>query len=88
LADESKAANQVVLVVDRNFGSRLEETAKCHHTWIVETSPNRFVAETVWKQAIAYSVNRGVTTFTDDPSATPEELIVNMLGTIEEHTPI
>jgi hypothetical protein len=87
LGDESNATNQVVVVVNRTFGTRLAETAKRHHTWIVDTPPNRLAAEAVWKQTATYSSGRGATTFDDDPSAAPDELVARMLCTIGEHHP-
>jgi hypothetical protein len=81
---------RVIIVVDRNFGSRLLETAKVGYTWIVETPAHRSVVEKVWEDSRERgpaSNYLGATYFNDYAPYTPEELLLEMIGMIELHHP-
>ena len=55
------------------------------HTWIVDTAPNRAVAEAIWQAHPHPDLERGVTTFQVDPHRSRAEWCGDVLGTVAEH---
>lgn len=59
--------NTVALIVDPDFGARIQEVAaKVRHTWVVATPANVVVAEQIWRASpnpSRLNMEGGVTTF-------------------------
>ena len=78
----------VALVLDPEFGDRLNLVAARTHVWAVGTPTNRGVAEEMWEalpKPFEYSIESGVTTFDPALGAGPEEWCKAILGTIDQH---
>ena len=76
---------KVYVIVDREFGQRLSELEQGIPIWIVGTPKNKHAAEQVWAKQKDHDHLTGVTSFTDIPSALPEDLLVAELDTIDLH---
>ncbi|MBY4796119.1 hypothetical protein [Burkholderia multivorans] len=59
--------NTVALIVDPDFGARIQEVAaKVRHTWVVATPANVVVAEQIWRASpnpSRLNMEGGATTF-------------------------
>src|SRR5882762_3517508 len=86
MGEQSQKIPSVVLVVDRNFGSKLVELANKVHTWIVDTPVNLPAVQEMRAKGKPFSLQYGVTVF-DDVALAPDELAESMLGSIDEHHP-
>jgi len=76
----------VAVVVDTGFGDKLSNLASRIHVWCVDTPENRAAAEIIWQQnAHPYSIERGVTIFSTDLNASPDQIVASELGTIDLH---
>jgi hypothetical protein len=53
--------------------------------WIVDSPTNKAVAKRLWKERPHENSLTGITTFGFSESATPEDIAVSMLDTIELH---
>ena len=69
----------VWVVVDREFGERIENLPIPEEVWVVQSPANSAAAARLRKS------RDGITTFTDDTGATPAESLVGILGTIDMH---
>jgi hypothetical protein len=69
----------VWVVVDREFGERLENLPIHEEVWVVRSPANSAAAARLRKS------RSGITTFSHDSGATPDELLVDILGTIDMH---
>jgi hypothetical protein len=76
---------RVAIVVEPDFGDLLLDLSKKRHVWLVDTPPNRARAEDIWRVRHDYSRNEGVTTFKIDLSGPPQEWLLDVLHTIDEH---
>ena len=74
--------HRVVIVVQTGFD--LHAIASDWHVWAIRTPAYQQVAEAEWRDVPAYSPARGVTLFAAD-DASPEEALVAIFGTVEEH---
>ena len=75
----------VSIVVDREFGGRLDEAAARGAVWIAESATNRSAAE-AWRKRYAASMpHDGVTLFRVNPADPPERWIADILSTVELH---
>jgi hypothetical protein len=75
----------VGIVVDPDFGERLRVVAGRIHTWVVDTPPNRAVAEAIWRAAPERDLERGVTTFQVEPSRSRADWCQHILPAVEDH---
>jgi hypothetical protein len=75
----------VALVADLSFGERVAPLSRRLHVWLRDSDENKAAAEMVWREFPEPSIERGVTTFKADPSASPEEAAAAILGTLELH---
>jgi len=76
----------VAVVVDTRFGDKLSDLASRIHVWCVDTPENRAAAEIIWQQnAHPYSIERGVTNFSADLNASPDQIVASELETIDLH---
>lgn len=76
---------KVYVVVDRQFGERLAEVEPGAPVWIVATPAKKPVAKRIWEKRPTENHLTGVTTFNDQPSASPEEILLSELDTIDLH---
>jgi hypothetical protein len=75
----------VSIVVDREFGGRVDETAARGPVWIAESATNRAAAE-AWRIRHAASMpHDGVTVFRVNPAGPPERWVADILSTVELH---
>jgi hypothetical protein len=81
--------HRVAIVVDPEFGDRLDTLALRVHTWIADTATNRAAADRYWsaqKSAnVAHSLEHGVTTFRVDLTTPPEDWCASIVDVVEEH---
>lgn len=78
----------VAIVLDPRFGTRLVDLAQRMPVWIAGTPENSGVAEALWRgdEAIRASGRfHEVTTFVVNSAASPEELLVSILDTVDLH---
>jgi hypothetical protein len=76
---------KVYVVVDREFGEQLAKLLPGVPIWIVDTPPNRAVAQRLWKEHHQEGHLTGITTFNDYKSSSAEDLLVSELDTIDLH---
>jgi|ERR1700722_19991503 hypothetical protein len=76
---------KVYVIVDRQFGERLNELERGAPVWIVDTSVNMPVVRRLWKSRPDDSHLNGITSFVDSQSSTPEQLFLNELYMIDLH---
>jgi hypothetical protein len=75
---------RVAIVVELDFSGALEQLAERMHVWVVDTPPNRAIAEKVWGRGSGDRTH-GITTFDIDATAAPEMWVVEFLNTVDEH---
>jgi len=75
----------VSVVLDRAFGSRLPDLLALGPVWIVDSPVNHAIAENLWAQFPTRSHLEGVTTFNAAETDSPEETLLEYLGTIDLH---
>jgi hypothetical protein len=80
-------AYSVGIIVDPQFGQRLDQLASRLPIWIVDTPVNRQAAERRWqqKEEATHTEPGDVTTFTVDTAQTPEEWCASVLGVVDAH---
>ena len=75
----------VNIVVDPQFGERLEEIASRGPVWIAATPTNRAAAERWWNAHSPPAELEGVTTFLVEPGESPEDWCLQVLPTVDMH---
>src|SRR4051794_11179018 len=81
----------VGIVVDPSFGDRVDDLLNRLPMWMADTEPNRSAAERIWAvhKAAGHSTDHtqvgALTTFTINPSATPESWCIEALDTVAGH---
>ena len=75
----------MAVVVDRTFGHHLAPLANTVHVWACDSTANRTAAQGIWATLGEYSPERGVTIFKVAPSDTPEEMLLDVLDTLDLH---
>lgn len=76
---------RVALVVDRDFGNRLEELARRVPVWICDSPENRSIAHRVWRKTSSKEPQSGVTVFKVTRERTPEEMCIGTLENVDLH---
>ena len=76
---------KVYVIVDRQFGERLNELERGVPVWIVDTSDNMPVVRRLWQSRPDDNHLNGITSFVDSQSSTPEQLFLNELYMIDLH---
>lgn len=76
---------KVIVVVDREFGERLETLPRGIPIWIVDTSTSKPVARRLWRELPKGDHLTGITTFVASESARPEEIALSILDTVDLH---
>lgn len=80
-----KGRYRVLVVLNREYGARLADLAQTGPVWIVDTPPNRGVAESIWAAAPGRSHLGGVTTFKFAPESSDQDILISQLNTIDLH---
>lgn len=78
-------AYKVIVVLDREYGEQLPELPDSVPVWVVDTPPNRAVAERLWAERRDESHLTGITTFKVQSGCSPDDILVGELGTIDLH---
>jgi hypothetical protein len=79
--------NMVVkIIVDSNFGERLNEVAALGPVWIADTSVNRRAAENWWRSHPDRTSTDHLTTFKVNLTDSPDKWVVDILSTVELHS--
>jgi hypothetical protein len=82
----SESRYTVAIVVDPMFGEQLAMLAERLHVWVVDTPPNRVVAERLWAAASGrHNLDRGVTTFRVNATESPEAWCAGILSAVDLH---
>ncbi len=84
---EMKTESRVIIVVDRNFGTKLREIARGIPVWIVATETNTPAIREQWAMRLDDTQFNGITSFKDTPSLTPDLLTESMIEVIDLHHP-
>jgi hypothetical protein len=78
--------HQVAIVVDPIFGRGLVDLSKRVHVWISATDVNLEIAKEVLSTiGDKLSLEFGVTTFKFKSSHSPEEILLSIIGIVNEH---
>jgi hypothetical protein len=85
LAGMSSAPYSVSIVLDRSYGSRLQELFKVGPAWAVDSPANRHCAEQLWAEFPARDHLDGITIFRTAEDRSPEQVLIDEIGTIDEH---
>lgn len=78
------SADQVILVVDRAYGRRIEELPTSAALWLVDSPENRPFISSL-KERFTTDVRGDLTWFQDSPVLSPAGLAAEKLDTIEDH---
>jgi hypothetical protein len=76
--------HRVTVIVDLEFVIRLRDLLAEEAIWIVNSSTNAPVIQTIWKEH-STTTRAELTSFKFDPKGTPEDWLVSELATIELH---
>jgi len=76
------AEESVTIVVDPDFGAKLQAAASVHPVWIAHTDQNRAEAERLWASGA-----QGITTFVVTQPFNTEEAAVRVLSQVLMHHP-
>ena len=76
---------RVSLVVDKEYGPRLQALVASGPVWIVDTESNRKAAEDYWQSVPEPERNAAVTTFKSLPTSTASESCLNILAMLDLH---
>lgn len=75
----------MAVVLDPDFGDRLQDLSATKPVWIADTPINRAAAEAAWASRPGLTRLDGVTTFRVDQSLTPEAWLTGILATVDLH---
>jgi hypothetical protein len=76
---------KVRVVVDPAFGEQLASLPVGEPVWVIDTPINAPVAHRLWRERNDENHLTGITTFKPGADASPEEEVICLLDTIEEH---
>ena len=85
LASMSSAPYSVSIVLDSGYGPRLRELLKLGPVWAVDSPVNRHCAEQLWAEFPARDHLDGITIFRSAGDRSPEQVLIDQMGTIDEH---
>ena len=80
-----ESPDKVWIVVDPQFGERLTELPVGQPVWITDSLANGPVIRRRWEQRPARSHLTGLTSFKHDEGGSPEDRLLNILGTVDLH---
>ena len=69
----SKKPYRVHIVVDPHYGDRLRDLPIGEPVWVVDSAGNRPVAQANWRERKTTDHLEGITVFSVDAEATPED---------------
>jgi hypothetical protein len=72
---------EVAIVVDPEFGERLDALATKQPVWVAGSATNRAAAERLWREPAPYVV----TTFLYDATAPRAQVLAEILPVVDEH---
>jgi hypothetical protein len=81
----TRPATSVAIIVDPRYEDELHILSEQIPVWIVDTPPNRALAEEVWKRSPNLVRSAGVTTFKVDLTETPAQWCAGILPTVDLH---
>jgi hypothetical protein len=84
---EMKTESRVIIVVNRNFGTKIRDSARGVPVWIVATETNTPAIREQWAMRPDDTHFNGITSFNDATSLTPDLLAESMIDDIELHHP-
>ena len=76
-----RCSSTVAIVVDPEFGDRLDSVVNRQCAWIAESAANRVAVERLRRGKLAYVV----TIFFFDPTASRAEVLARILPAVDEH---
>lgn len=85
LASMGSAPYSVSIVLDRNYGSRLGELLKGGPVWAIDSPTNRECAQQLWAELPDRDHLDGVTVFRSAEDRSAEQMLIDEMGTIDEH---
>lgn len=81
--------HKVGIVVDRNFGPRIETLARGFHIWVIESPDNAPYIQNFWQSQQpdpgSDSLASGITSFVADANESPEAACARIVGDVDEH---
>jgi len=75
----------VSIVLDRSYGPRLRELLKSGPVWAVDSPANRDCAQELWAEFPIRDHLDGITIFKSADGRSPEEVLIDEVGTVDEH---
>jgi len=81
----STAPYTVSIVLDHHFGQRVREVHQRGPVWAVDSLANRECAKQLWSEFPTHDHLNGVTIFKPGEGQSPEEILIDHIGTIDEH---
>jgi hypothetical protein len=81
----TKKSNKVTMVLDPNFGQKLEAFAIHSHVWAIDTPANLTIAEKYWQNNPEHKPETGITTFHVHENETAAEACLRILDVIDLH---
>src|SRR5487761_663562 len=80
----SRVPKVVYVIVDREFGEKLSALESGVSAWIVDTPTNKAVVQRLWKE-LPKDRPSDITTFKFAETASPEDILLAELQTIDLH---
>jgi hypothetical protein len=83
----AEARYEVGIVVDAYFGEQALPLLNRMPLWMVDTPPNRMLAEPLWHAASSFDPTHvgAITLFTVDPAGSPESWCMGILDDVDLH---
>jgi hypothetical protein len=82
-------SHKVGIVVDRNFGDRIQQLARLFHVWVVESPSNTPVIQKVWEAQSRVPdldiLGPGVTSFGASSGETAEDMCARIASEVQVH---
>jgi hypothetical protein len=85
LASMTNAPYSVSIVLDRCYGSHLRELLEAGPVWAVDSPSNRDCAQQLWAVCPGRNHLDGITVFKSAEDRSPEQMLIDEIGTINEH---
>ena len=77
--------SRVIIIVDRDYGARLRLLPDELPAWVIDSPKNHPVIVELWESRKRWSQTGMLTSFVDQPDATPEYCLISILDTIDLH---
>src|ERR1051326_9385878 len=75
----------VHVIVAPDYGERLRELPPQEDAWVADTVCNHPVIQRIWAARSPHVPPGGITSFVVAPDKTPEDWLLDVLGTIDMH---